>query len=255
MEALTVRNLARILYAAVFAAGAICIANVARAGMWSFVPTALEWQIWPEYCRVQYTIYGDPLPYEGYAEAKQGVPRWRSVIGQQTFDGLHHYCAALHYMTRSMAETDPRQKSFLMDTAWDNAQFTYFRSESSSPVYPAISVGTARIRFAMGKPDEAVTILKHSIDVQPQSMDAYVMLAVIYRKQKRLDDAVAVMQAADKVLGGKSLEVQYNLGLIYMEKGDFGAAEKIARKVYDQGYPLPGLQDELRAKGHWPPTD
>jgi tetratricopeptide (TPR) repeat protein len=227
----------------------------AQAMAWDFVPTPLEWQIWPEYCRVQYTMFGDPVPYDGYERARLALQQWRSTIGSQTFDAMHHYCAALHFRSRALADTAPNQRGFLFNRAWDDAQYTYRRAEPSSVVFPAISVGVARIRLDMGRPDEAITILQRSIDAQPEALDAYVMLAVVYRNQKRPAEALAIMKKADAIHDGQSAEVQYTLGLINLELGNVDAAVENARQAYSRDYPLGGLRDKLRAQGRWPPPE
>lgn len=222
----------------------------ARAA-WDFVPTQFEWQMWPEYCRVQYTLFGDPLPFEDYSSAKVGVQSWRATIGAQTFNGLHHYCASIHFLARARSATDPRSRSFLLARAWSDAEYSYSRADPQSPVFPAMSVTAARIKLELGKNDDAVDILKRSIESQPKGLEAYMMLAVIYRKEAKLGEALAVMNQADTASGGNSPEIQYNLGLINMELGNLDAAVLNARNAYDKGYPLPGLKQKLMAKGIW----
>jgi tetratricopeptide (TPR) repeat protein len=225
-----------------------------HAASWDFIPTPLEWQVWPEYCRVQYTMFGESVPYEGYMQARAAVQKWRDTIGLGTFDSMHHYCASLHFRTRALAQTVPMQRAFLFNRAWADAEYTYVRTDPASIVYPAITAGVARVRLDMGNPADAVEILLRSIKARPDALDAYVMLAVIYRNQKRLDEALAVMQQADQVQGGQSSEVQYTLGLINLELGNLDAAEQNAKVAYSKGYPLPGLRDRLREKGRTVPV-
>ena len=69
---------------------------------WDFVPTELEWQMWPIYCRVQYTTVSGGISagsVQPYSAAE--VSGWRATLGNQTFDGLHHYCASIHFLARS----------------------------------------------------------------------------------------------------------------------------------------------------------
>jgi tetratricopeptide (TPR) repeat protein len=221
----------------------------AQAASWDFVPTPVEWQVWPEYCRAQYTILGEAVPYDGYQQARATAQQWRASIGARTYDGMHHYCAALHFRTRALAEAAPMERAIIFRRAWEDAEYSYVRTDPASMVYPAISVGVARVRFDMGKPDEAVQILKRSIEARPDALDAYVQLAVIYRRQKQLQDALTIMEKAESLQGGQSSEVQYILGLIYLDMGNLDAAERNAKLAYAKGYPLPGLRDRLREQG------
>jgi tetratricopeptide (TPR) repeat protein len=45
--------------------------------------------------------------------------------------------------------------------------------------------------------------------------------------------------------------INYNLGLAYVKKNDYEHALQHARKAYDQGYPLPGLKNQLVKAGKW----
>ena len=53
---------------------------------------------------------------------------------------------------------------------------------------------------------------------------------------------------------GKSAEIHYNLGLIYLELGDADRALEQAHAAYALGYPLPGLRNRLQRMGKWRPA-
>jgi len=232
-------------------AAASLLASGHAFAAWDFIPNALEWQSWPEYCRVQYATAGQgtPVPYDGFEAGKTLAVSWRATLGERVFDGLHHYCASIHFLSRSRAEPDSRSSEFLLHRAWDDAQFSYTRADPKSPVFPAMSVTVAQILVAMKKDEDAIDALKRSIEVQPERLEPYVMLAVTYRRQKKLDLAVKTMEQADAASGGESSEIHYNLGLIHLERGDLDAAVDYAKRAYKEGYPLDGLKRKLRAKG------
>jgi len=221
---------------------------------WDFVPTPIEYQSWPEYCRVQFTTtesVGLTMPgVVRYSNAT--VEEWRGIIGEPQYSGLHHYCASIHFLNRSRVERDPRQRSFVLQRALDDAVFSYSRADPKSSVYPSMSVTLAQIKMDMQKPEEAEEILRAAIESQPQRPEAYMMLALVHRKQKKLDQARDDLQRADAATGGESPEIQYNLGLLNLELGDVDAAVANAKKAYAAGYPLPGLQRKLVQLGRWP---
>jgi tetratricopeptide (TPR) repeat protein len=66
----------------------------------------------------------------------------------------------------------------------------------------------------------------------------------------RYDKALAVYQEAN-ALDPDSPMINYNLGLAYLKKNDFEHAIQHAHKAYDQGYPLPGLKNQLLKAGKW----
>jgi tetratricopeptide (TPR) repeat protein len=264
----TLRNLAGALrpararpqrHAAVLAFGLFAAALLGGRpahAAWDFEPTALEWQSWPLYCRVQYSWVNAGFEFQyGGTIPNDVVDDWRRTIGDYTFTGMHHWCASIHFLNRARVETAPLMRDFVLRRAWEDAMFSFSRAETQSPVFPNMAVTVAQIRQEMGKPDEAEAALKRSIDAQPSRAEPYVMLAMIKRKAKKLPEALAVMKQADDVAHGQSAEIQYNLGLINLEIGDKDAAVANAKKAYGLGYPLPGLKNKLRKLGRWSDAD
>jgi Flp pilus assembly protein TadD len=45
--------------------------------------------------------------------------------------------------------------------------------------------------------------------------------------------------------------INYNLGLLHMQKKDYEQAKTYARKAYELGFPLPGLRNQLMKAGKW----
>ena len=223
---------------------------------WDFVPTGLEWQSWPEYCRVQYSWVNAGFEYQ-YGGTVPGdiVESWKHHIGDETFMGMHHWCASMHFLNRARAEPDPKLHDFELSRASEDAMFSFLRADPLSPVYPNMVVTVAQIRDAMRKPDEAQEVLERGIKAQPQRAEPYVMLALLNRERHKLPEARDVLKKADDVTRGESAEIQYNLGLINLELGDTAAAHANARTAYGRGYPLPGLKNKLLRAGKWSAAD
>jgi tetratricopeptide (TPR) repeat protein len=66
------------------------------------------------------------------------------------------------------------------------------------------------------------------------------------------NDTKAALEAylKAKELLPDSVEVDYNLGLLYVRLGDYDKAMACARTVYAANYPLQGLRKRLAEKGH-----
>ncbi len=230
----------------------LVLAPIVRGAGWGFVPTARDWEAWPQYCRVQYSYinrganeYGDYYP-------DSAINKWRSIIGEKTFTALHHYCKARIILEQMKLESNPKIKSYLVGVALDDGQFSYVRSDPQSIVYPSVASVMARAKFANGDVDEAIAILKGAIEAQPQRFDAYSTLAYIYREQKNLELALKTVNQANDATKGESAEIQYNLGLLNLEAGNVDAAVLNARASYAAGYPLAGLRTKLERLGRWP---
>jgi tetratricopeptide (TPR) repeat protein len=73
-------------------------------------------------------------------------------------------------------------------------------------------------------------------------------------KLGKLDAAVELYKKAEQLLPNP-VEVHYNLGLLYFDKGNYEAAKLYAQKAYKLGYPLPGLKNKLISRGVWRASD
>ncbi|MBT0960577.1 tetratricopeptide repeat protein [Denitromonas iodatirespirans] len=77
------------------------------------------------------------------------------------------------------------------------------------------------------------------------------MIYGVYLLRKgRTQDAVEKLEAADK-LGEDNANLHYNLGLAYVKIGRYDDALRHAHKAYAQGFPLPGLREQLQRAGKW----
>jgi tetratricopeptide (TPR) repeat protein len=245
------RRLTRPIAAVLFGSLASALLSTSHAAGWGFVPTAREWESWPQYCRVQYSYinrganaYGDYYP-------DSAIALWRDRIGEKTFIALHHYCAASLYLKRLKLETRPDAKANLLSRVVDDATYTYERADPKGIMYPLIASVLAQAKAVNGDRAEAVGILQRAIEEQPDRFESYGTLANLYREEHKLGEAVQIMQQANAATGGESAEVQYNLGLLNLEAGNVDAAVENARRAYELGYPLPGLRNKLAKLGRW----
>ena len=84
----------------------------------------------------------------------------------------------------------------------------------------------------------------------PDDPNPYFIYAVYLHRSKQYDAALKEYKQAEE-LGLNSAELNYNLGLLYLDMNDLKQARAYADKAYGEGYPLPGLRNRLeRAGGH-----
>lgn len=69
-------------------------------------------------------------------------------------------------------------------------------------------------------------------------------------KAGKTDDAIKQFQVAIG-LQPEDPTINYNLGLLYMQKKDYEQAKTFAKKAYGLGFPLPGLKNQLIQAGKW----
>lgn len=109
------------------------------------------------------------------------------------------------------------------------------RDKKSTPAGAGYSVQCFLVRAEAFRPDDAMVkvIFGHYLLKQGQRAQAI----------SKLDEAYA----ADS----SSANVSYNLGLAYVDAGEYEKALLNAHKAYQGGFPLPGLRDKLKRIGRW----
>lgn len=222
---------------------------------YSFVPSELEWAAWPGYCKARYVttnIGGESQWVTSYPRAE--VELWRSSLGEETFEDVHHYCAGIIWFNRSKFEPDKERRTRMLKEALGEARYTYLRIPSDSGVSSAVAITLASVEDALGEHDSALSYLEKAIESLPDDSGPYTALALHYRNLKQLDLAKKTLLRGDEALKGESAEIHYNLGLVEIELGDLEAATSQAKRAYDLGHPLPGLKNKLIALGAWPET-
>jgi tetratricopeptide (TPR) repeat protein len=69
-------------------------------------------------------------------------------------------------------------------------------------------------------------------------------------KAGQIDKATEQLEVAVN-LEPENPNINYNLGLLYVQKKDYEQAKIYAKKAYELGFPLPGLKNKLMEAGKW----
>jgi tetratricopeptide (TPR) repeat protein len=175
----------------------------------------------------------------------------QASLGPETFLHIHHYCAGAAYLQRAKFTSDPQQIPFFLQSALTEATYTFERIPASSPAYSTIAVTLSQIMRMRKQPDQGAEYLDRALAAQPHDARAYVGLALLQRDMKKLEAARDTLLRGDAAVEGKSVEIQYNLGLVLLEMGELDRAYEYASQAYAAGYPLTGLKDRLKKAGAW----
>lgn len=89
-----------------------------------------------------------------------------------------------------------------------------------------------------------------AIRFSPDDPNVRTLFGIYLARSGKRAEAVEQLQFAEK-LAGESANVQYNLGLVYFDLGDYDKSIEYAKKAYASGFPLPGLRDKLKKAGKW----
>jgi hypothetical protein len=119
---------------------AVLTSTVASAAAW-FQPTPAEWATWPEYCRARYvlTYDGKQSPYAAIYPAA-GAQRWKTLLGEQAFTALHHYCAGIVWLQRSSVASSQQQRTHALRIAVSECRFTFERIPRTTPIYREVAM-------------------------------------------------------------------------------------------------------------------
>ncbi len=237
-----IRRLASVLLAIVFCP--------LLAHAYEFVPTDTEWQAWPGYCKAKYVWYnvGQRSKFANQVSHihKQQLVPWEDA----GIRGVHHHCAGTIWLKRAWFEQDAKQKSFMLREALNETLFTFNgTSNRSAPQFAYVAIQLARILYEQNEFERSVQTLQSVIAAQPKTGVLYSATAVMQKKLGRLNEAKETLLLGFAALDGASAEINYNLGLVYLELGQLDDAVRHAELAYEQGFPLPGLRAKLEKLG------
>lgn len=90
-----------------------------------------------------------------------------------------------------------------------------------------------------------------AVRFRPDDLSVRVLYANYLIKRKRMPDAAAQIDLADKAGDEESANFYYNLGLALADLERWDRAKVRAKQAYDLGFPLPGLRDKIVKAGKW----
>jgi len=89
--------------------------------------------------------------------------------------------------------------------------------------------------------------MRRALEFRPNDGKTLQILGMYHHLNDRFEEAIKVYREAAKFTN--SAELDYNMGLAYVEIEEFDKAREHARRAYDAGYPLPGLRNRLARNG------
>lgn len=85
---------------------------------------------------------------------------------------------------------------------------------------------------------------------RPDDAMVKVLHGVFLLRNGKNSEAVAKLEEAATLDSGDA-NIQYNLGLAYVDVGQYEKALQSAHRAYAAGFPLPGLREKLKRAGKW----
>lgn len=112
---------------------------------------------------------------------------------------------------------------------------------------------TARLRDVEGyrktRYTPAECYLQRAINFSPNDAMSHMLYGILLQRVGRFPQALEEYELAE-TLQPDDLQIQYNMGLLLVELGQYEEAERYARAVYSRGFSLPGLERKLTNQGY-----
>jgi tetratricopeptide (TPR) repeat protein len=105
--------------------------------------------------------------------------------------------------------------------------------------------------------DSAYTVscwLERAERFQPQDQMVKVLYGIYLSEKGKKNEASAKLDAA-LGLGTPSPNIDYNIGLVFFDLGEFEKSLQSAHRAYAGGFSLPGLRNKLTRAGKWRELD
>jgi hypothetical protein len=90
-----------------------------------------------------------------------------------------------------------------------------------------------------------------AIEQAPDDPVPHMIYGVHLLKLNKVQAAISELKRATE-LGSQDPNIDYNLGLAYVDLRQYDMAKEHAKRAYDHDFPLPGLRDKLTKAGQWP---
>jgi len=100
-------------------------------------------------------------------------------------------------------------------------------------------------------PTTAECYFDRAIRFQPKDPAVRTIYGIHLHLTGKLDEALKQYKIAEGIQQN-SADLQYNMGLLYFDQKEYALAKRYAKRAYQLGYPLSGLQRKLEKEGYWP---
>ena len=89
-----------------------------------------------------------------------------------------------------------------------------------------------------------------AITFRPEDGSVHLVYGIALLKAGQRKEAIEELNKANALLPDNA-NVNYNLGLAYLEVKDYDKSLAHAKRAYELGFPLPGLRNRLKQAGKW----
>ena len=210
---------------------------------YDFTLSETEFAAWPRWCQELYvtTDVGRRSPFVTRI-SHEAMTRART---NPQINGFWHYCAGITWLARARAEPHQDRAAYMYSKAIDETTFCYAPTPSNHPLRGEMGTTLGLAYRGLKDYERAKEFLERAIKEEPTHEASYTAMYLVLRELGRNDEARDALLRGNETTKGKSAELNYFLGLAYIDAGDLPSARKYANQAYKLGYPLPGLRNKL----------
>ena len=99
-------------------------------------------------------------------------------------------------------------------------------------------------------PTSSQCYFERALRFRPKDPIVHLIMGTHLHLQGKLQEALQAYQRAEKLFPDIA-DLQYNLGLLYLDMGNFVLAKQHAEKAYQLGHKQANLYQKLKQAGHW----
>ena len=209
--------------------------------------TENEWAAWPPHCQAAFlsSEWSMNSPFRG----RLSPERMKAALLTNSIDGSHHFCIALIAMNRSITKP-PTIANQLMKTAVAEINYSRSRMDPASPQFSYVSAYFAKALHGSGERNKAFEVWNQCIERTPAAHECYLLKAKALVSEKRLDEALEVLQAFDAKKEQPRADAEYFLGYVYFQLRKYPEARRHLDNAKQLGYPSDSLRNQLTKMGH-----
>jgi tetratricopeptide (TPR) repeat protein len=159
-------------------------------------------------------------------------PRYRTLL----------YNVDKYHLNEGMEKM--RKKQYAYAKSDFHFMLTYF------PNHPKALLLMGELSLKIKRPDSAKEYFEHALELYPGIWTTHSVYGIFLHKAGKLDEAIEQYRRA-LTLNPGAADTTYNLGLAYLDKGEYALANEYARKAQALGHPLSGLEKKLKQLGKW----
>lgn len=217
------------------------------AHAYTFIPTEKEFARWSTKCKALYvsTTVGKKSKYHDRVPTSV-VNSYRNAANVYG-GGPWHYCSGLSYRDRAKSTFgDKKKRKGFFKRSIEEVTYTYRTMRKREPWSAEIGVTLSSLYRDTQDYKKGLDVLEEVLGRYGKYVPAYSSKALILKDMGKIEEAIAFLEGVDSQILETSSEINYFLGIFYIELKDVKNAKRYAEIAYKLGYPLPGLKNKIK---------